>query len=125
MKLICVSCGGFKFFEVEVEALKAIEVNDDGLIIDDAIFSDDVLRENLDRIVNYVLEEPNETTTDAGNEYITCARCSSRNVVVPSVKWNPPLDPISIDDELKENRNEYISLRKERHRENYLPVLFQ
>ena len=53
MKLICVSCGGFIYFETEVEALKAIEVNDDGLILDDAIFSDDVLRDNLDNIVNY------------------------------------------------------------------------
>jgi hypothetical protein len=30
MNLICVSCGGFTYFEVEVEAFKAIEVNDDG-----------------------------------------------------------------------------------------------
>ena len=75
--------------------------------------------------MNYVLKEPNETVTDAGNNYVTCARCGSRNVVVPYVIWNPPLDNISINDELLENRNEFLNLRKERHYENRLPLLWQ
>lgn len=122
MNLICVSCGGFTYFEVEVEALKAIEVNDDGLLIDD---DDWILRANLDDILKYVLRDPNETITDEGNKFITCARCGSRSVVVPIVKWNPPLDNISINDELLENRNEFLNLRKERYRENIMPVLWQ
>ena len=122
MNLICVSCGGFTYFEVEVEALKAIEVNDDGLLIED---DDWILRANLDDMVNYIINEPNETVTDAGNNYVTCASCGSRKVVVPYVRWNPPLDYKSIDDELIENRNEYLHLRKERHREDFMPVLWQ
>lgn len=94
MNLICISCGGFTYFEVEVEAFKTIEINDDGLVIED---DDWILRANLDDIVKYILRDPNETITDNGNKFITCARCGSRNVVVPYVKWNPPLDNISID----------------------------
>ena len=122
MKLICISCGGFKYFEVEVEALKIIEIDTDGIIVED---DDWILRANLDDIVNYVLREPNETVTDDGNNYVTCARCGSRNVVVPCVRWNPPLDYVSINDELLENRNEFLNLRKERQYENRLPMLWQ
>ena len=130
MNLICVSCGNCTYFEVEVEAIKTIESDAEGLIIDDANmdawnYSDTTLRGNLDDIVSYVLRDPNETVTESGNKYITCAKCGSRNVVVPCVKWNPPLDNISIDDELLENRNEFLNLRKERHRENFMPVLWQ
>ena len=118
MKLICVSCGGFTYFDVEVEAFKTIEIDNEGIVIED---DDWILRANLDDMVNYVPKEPNETVTDAGNKYITCARCGSRNVVVPYVKWNPPLDIVSINDELLENRTEYLHLRKERHCENIMP----
>ena len=129
MNLICVACGNCTYFEVEVEAIKAIETDAVGLIIDDAIvddwnYSDTTLRGNLDDIVSYVLRDPDETVTDAGNKYIACAKCGSRNVVVPYVKWNPPLDFVSIDAELIENRTEYLNLRKERY-ENNLPVLWQ
>ena len=129
MNLICVACGNCTYFEVEVEAIKAIESDAEGLIIDDANmddwnYSDTTLRGNLDDIVNYVLKNPNETITEAGNKYITCAKCGSRNVVVPYVKWNPPLDFVSIDQELLENRTEYNNLRKERY-ENNLPMLWQ
>ena len=122
MNLICVSCGSFTYFEVEVEAFKTIEANDDGLILED---DDWILRTNLDDIVKYILRDPNETVTDAGNKFITCARCGSRNVVVPYVKWNLPLDYKSVEDELIENRSEYLHLRKERHYENRLPLLWQ
>ena len=122
MKLICVSCGGFTYFEVEVKALKVIEIDTDGLIVED---DDWILRANLDDIIKYVLRDPNETVTDEGNNYVTCASCGSRKVVVPYVKWNPPLDYISIDDELIENKSEYLNLRKERHYENCLPLLWQ
>jgi len=122
MNLICVSCGNYSYFEVEVEALKAIEVNDDGLLVND---DDWILRANLDDIVNYALRDPNETVTNAGNKYLTCSRCGSRKVVVPYVKWNPPLDNLSIDEELLENRTEYLNLRKERHHENRLSLLWQ
>jgi len=94
MNLICISCGNFSYFEVEVEAWKGIEVNADGIVVEDA---DWMLRGNLDDIVNYVLKEPNETITKEGNRYMICARCGSRNVVVPYVRWNPPLDNLSID----------------------------
>ena len=129
MNLICVSCGNFSYFEVEVEAIKAIESDSEGLIIDDANkddwnYSDTTLRGNLDDIVSYVLRDPNETITESGNKYITCAKCGSRNVVVPCVKWNPPLDFVIIDAELIENRTEYLNLRKESY-ENNLPMLWQ
>ena len=92
------------------------------IVVDD---DDWILRANLDDIVKYILRDPNETVTLDGNKFITCARCGSRNVVVPYVKWNPPLDNISIDQELLENRTEYLHLRKERHRENIMPMLWQ
>ena len=68
MNLICVSCGGFTYFEVEVEALKVIEIDTDGLIVED---DDWILRANLDDIIKYVLRDPNETVTDNGNKFIT------------------------------------------------------
>ena len=122
MKLICVSCGGYTYFEVEVEALKVIEIDTEGLIVED---DDWILRCNLDDIVNHVLKDPNETVTEQGNRYIACTRCGSRHVAVPCVSWNPPLDDVSIDEELLKNRNEFLNLRKERHRENIMPVLWQ
>ena len=122
MNLICVSCGGFSYFEVEVEAFKTIEIDNEDIVIDD---DDWILRANLDDIVKYILRDPNETITDNGNKFITCARCGSRNVVVPYVKWNPPLDDVSIDNEILKNRSEYLYLRKERHRENIMPMLWQ
>lgn len=130
MNLICVSCGNFSYFEVEVETLKAIEPNAEGLIVDDATMddwncSDTILRGNLDDIVNYVLRDPHETITESGNKYITCAKCGSRNVAVPYVKWNHPLDIVSIDAELIENRTEYLNLRKERDHDNIMPLLWQ
>lgn len=131
IQLICLNCGGFTYFDIEVEALRAIEVNDNGLIVDDAIiddwnYSDETLRGNLDDMVNYVLKQPNETiNSNTENTYITCARCNSRKVTVPYMDWHPPHDPISISEEIIKNRNEYHHLRKERDRDHYLPVLWQ
>lgn len=129
MKLICVTCGGFSYFEDEVETVKAVTITDQGLIVEDAVYddwnnTDDVLRGNLNDIVNYVLKQPNETFKRAtGNDYITCARCSSRMVVVPAMPWNPPLKILSLDEEIINNKDEYLQLRKERHCEDHLPLL--
>ena len=132
MKLICISCSNHLYFEVEVETFKAIEAEGtNGLIIDDAIFddwnsSDETLRSNLNDIVDYVLKEPNETfDCNNKNKYMICARCGSHSVVVPYVEWNPPPDPVSIDEEIINNRDEYQYLRKERSYANNLPILWQ
>ena len=127
MKLICLSCGCTSYFEVDVEALRALEVNDDGIIVDDAViddwnYSDDTLRGNIDDIISYVLKQPNDAIGhDLQNQYVQCARCHSRYVGVPSVSWSPSNMPMSIDEEIHNNRNEY----KELHREDNLPVLWQ
>jgi len=137
MKLICLDCGGYVYFEVDVEGLRAVTVTSEGLLVEDAIFdedwnySDSTLRDNLIDVVDYCLKQSEQALhmdPESGqvlNNYLTCARCKSRKVTPPYSDWHPPRDYQSLSEELLNNRNEYQELRKERRRANTLPVLFK
>jgi len=136
IKLICIEFGNYTFFEAEVEGIKAVEPNEEGVIISDAYFdnwnyTDETIRGNLNDIIDYSIKEHNEVLRfdiDSGrhlNIYITCSRCGSRLVTIPSVEWQPQFDPIPLENELLENRQDFLQLRKERKDDNQLPVLWQ
>ena len=136
IKLICVDCGNFTFFETDVEGLKGVEPNEEGIIIKDSFvenwnYTDETIRGNLTDIIDYVLKQPDDTirfdheSNKYYNIYITCARCGSRIVTIPSSEWNPTQELLPLDDELLENRKDYLQLRKERSYENNLPVLWK
>jgi len=137
MKLICLDCGGYVYFEVDVESLRAVTVTPEGLVVEDAIYdedwnySDSTLRDNLIDVVDYCLKQSDQALhmdPESGqfyNNYLTCSRCESRRVTPPYSKWNPPRDYQSLAQEILENRSEYLNLRKERARANSLPVLFK
>jgi len=38
MKLICVHCGNYTYFEVDIETVKEISTNAEGVIIENAFF---------------------------------------------------------------------------------------
>lgn len=124
MELICVRCGNIRYFEVDVEGVIAIEPAEGGIIASDAIiddwnYSDETIRANALDIVNYAIKEPHQVIqSDLTNSYLRCACCGSGAVTVPGCPWQPPSPAISLYDEITENRHEYLSLRKERHREN-------
>jgi len=133
MKLICLQCGNFIYFETEIEAIKELTVNEGKLIVEDAKFPDfnyteDSIRCNLKDIVDFVLKQNalglvfDPETESYYNQHITCARCGSPKVSKP---FKPKPRIIPLDQELEENREEYYSLRKERDHENNLPVLWQ
>ncbi|MBC8400920.1 MAG: hypothetical protein ISR95_00275 [Candidatus Marinimicrobia bacterium] len=137
MRLICLDCGGYVYFEADVEGLRAVTVTPEGLIVEDAIYDDDwnysdsSLRENLIDVVDFALKQSEQAlhmdpeTGQVFNNYLTCSRCGSRKVTPPYSKWHPPSDYQSLEQELLENRSEYKTLRKERVRANTLPVLFK
>ena len=136
IKLLCIDCGNYTYFEAEVEAIKAVEPNNDGAVIFDAYFdnwnySDETIRGNLYDIIDYVIKEHNQVLQfdmDSGrylNIYITCSQCGSRLVTIPFIPWQPRFDPIPLENELLENHKDYQQLRKEKRDENNLPVLWK
>jgi len=137
MKLICLDCSGYVYFDVDVEGLQAVTVTPEGLIVEDAIYDDDwnysdsTLRENLVDVVDFVLKQSEQALhmdPESGqvfNNYLSCSRCGSRKVTPPYSDWHPPSDYQSLSQEILENRSEYHNLRKERSRANNLPVLFK
>jgi len=136
IKLLCIDCGNYTYFEAEVEGIKAVEPNKEGIIISDAIidnwnYTDETIRGNLNDIIDYSIKEHNEVlqfdyeTGKYQNIYIICSRCGSRLVTIPYVEWQPRFDPIPLQDELLENRKDFLQLRKERKDDNNLPVLWQ
>ena len=136
IKLICIDCGNFTFFETDVQGLKGVEPTEEGIIINDSFvenwnYSDETIRGNLTDIIDYVLKQPDDTlrfdyeANKYYNIYITCARCGSSLVTIPSSEWNPTQELLPLDDELLENRKDFQQLRKERSYENNLPVLWK
>ena len=134
MKLLCIECGNYTYFTAEVEGLRGITVNDEGLVVQDAIiddcnWSDSTLRDNLDDIVKFALrQDPDQLQFDLDsrryhNRYTTCARCGSNEETVPMSKWHPPQTFRTLEEELKTNHKELIEFKKENSYANYLPVL--
>jgi len=134
MRLLCLHCGNYIYFETDITTIKEITTNDGHIIIDNALFPDfdyteDTIRENLKDIVDYVLKQDDSSlafdpeTETYYNKHITCARCGSPKVT-KSFRTKPCT--ISLDQELEENRKEFEALRKERtDHENHLPILWQ
>ena len=134
MRLLCLHCGNYIYFETDITTIKEITTNDGHIIIDNALFPDfdyteDTIRENLKDIVDYVLKQDDSSlafdpeTETYYNKHITCARCGSPKVT-KSFRTKPCT--ISLDQELEENRKEFEALRKERtDHENPLPILWQ
>ena len=135
MKLLCLQCGNYTYFETDIITVKEITTGPDGLIIDNAVFADldyteDTIRDNLKDIVDYVLKQDDSglvfdpETESYYNRYIKCAICGSGKVSNPIPKPLPC--NLSLEEELDKNREEFNYLRKERkHNENNLPELWQ
>ena len=133
MKLLCLVCGNYIYFETDITTVKEIATNDGHIVIDNALFPDfdyteDTIRDNLKDIVDYVLKQDDSSlafdpeTETYYNRHISCARCGSNKVTRP---FRPKPRIIPLDQELEENRKEFNALRKERNDENILPQLWQ
>jgi len=133
MKLLCLICGNYMYFETDITTVKEITTTGGLISVDNALFPDfdyteDTIRDNLEDIVDYVLKQDDSSlvfdpeTETYYNKHITCARCGSVKVTRPFI---PKPRIIPLDQELEENRKEFNALRKERNDENILPQLWQ
>ena len=134
MRLICLRCGNYRFFEIETEILRAITVRPDGLVIGDARWQDcdltfEGLHADLENFLNYLVNQNgcelrfDPDTETYYNPNVRCGRCGAEKVTTP---LKPKAQHATLEDELNANREEYQILRKERRiHENHLPVLWQ
>lgn len=133
MKLLCLVCGNYSYFETDITAVKELTANDGLISIDNALFPDfdyteDTIRDNLKDMLDYVLKQDDSglafdpETETYYNRHITCARCGSAKVTKP---LRPKRQIMPLDQELEENRQEFNALRKERTDENNLPRLWE
>ncbi len=125
MKLLCIQCGNYTYFECDVQVHRSVRPTNEGLIIDDAVFddynwSDSNIRDALYDNVEYVLKQSAEVLQydmDSGhyeNTLITCGRCGSRRVTPPYSRWSPKRNHQTLQQEIMDNREEFKDLRKER-----------
>jgi len=135
MRLVCVSCGNYVHFEVEVEMVRSIRSTPQGFSVES--FQDEgwdeseaSVRMGVVDIVDYCTKvDMDAMHWDAKKGYyvsthVTCARCGSRRVCIPFQPWSPPTSHVSLDEELTHNRHEFQWLRKERAKHaNQLPQL--
>jgi len=132
MNLLCLRCGNTTYFETVVETVFEVVINEDGVMIENAVFPDmdyteETLRDNLNDLLEYTLKQAEpDLLFDAETEtyyshYFQCARCGHEKVV-PPIKPKPVEQ--SLAEELAQHREEYFQLRKERqHYADYLPRL--
>ena len=134
MKLICINCGNYTFWEADVEMQMAVLSQDGSLSIENADYDNydytsDSLRSSLDDLIEIVLRADSECLIfnreimRYENRYITCVWCGSLNVTPPSCEYIPPKEYVSIDEELNNNRDEYLRLKKEGKYASLLPEL--
>ena len=132
MKLICIDCGNYTYFEADVEMQMAVLSQDGSLSIENADYDNydytsDSLRCSLDDLITYVLRADSESLSfnreimRYENRYITCVWCGSSTVTPPSCEYIPPREQVSIDEELNNNRGEYLRLKKEGKYASLLP----
>ena len=134
MRLICSSCGNYVFYTCDVEMIQVVEPTSAGLQVKDrdrdgTFDSASWVRMGIEELVDYCCREDLGALVkdpDTGrliNPRITCGRCGSRSVCVPYRPWQPPRPDQTLDQEITDNRQEYIWLRKERERYgNQLPL---
>ena len=131
MKLICIDCGNYTYFESDVEMQMAVLSKDGSLSIENAEYdsydyTSDSVRRSLDDLIGYVLRTGedlliyNRKINRYENRYITCVWCGSSSVTPPSCEYIQPREYESIDEEINSNRNEYLQLKKEGRRDAYL-----
>ena len=132
MKLICIDCGNYAYFAADVEMQMAVLSHDGSVSIENAEFGNydytsDSVRSSLDDLIKIVLRADSDTLSfnreimRYENRYITCVWCGSSEVTPPSCKYISPREYVSIDEELKNNRDEYIRLKKEGKYASLLP----
>ena len=132
MKLICIQCGNFTYFSADVEMQMAVLSQDGSLSIENAEYDNydytsDSIRCSLDDLIEIVLRADSESLSfnrelmRYENRYITCVWCGSSTVTPPSCEYVQPREYVSIDEELKNNRNEYLRLKKEGKYASLLP----
>ena len=131
MKLICIDCGNYTYFAADIEMQMAAISQDGSVLIENAEYdsydyTSDSVRRSLDDLIGYVLKIDEEVLSFNGkinryeNRYITCVWCGSSSVTPPSCEYIQPREYQSIDEELNNNRNEYLQLKKEGRRDAYL-----
>lgn len=136
MKLICIACGNYTYWECDIQMFRLIKPTNDGLLLEDAVlddfnWSDSTIRDELQDNVDYVLRASDEVlkyNADTGyyeNTLITCARCGSKRVTPPYSKWRPKRNLKSVQEEILDNKEEFKQLRKDKTHANTLPVLWK
>ena len=131
MKLICIDCGNYTYFAADIEMQMAAISSDGGVSIENAEYdsydyTSDSVRRSLDDLIEYVLKIDEEVLSFNGkinryeNRYITCVWCESSTVAPPTCEYIQPSEYQSIDEEINNNRNEYLRLKKEGRRDAYL-----
>jgi len=136
IKLLCIDCGNYTYFETNVQGIRSVEPTAEGMIIKDSMiensnYTDETIRGSLTDIIDYVLKQSEQIlqfeseTNKYHNQYICCARCGSELVTPPYSEWKPTQELLPLDDELLENRKEYLHLRKEKRDDNNLPILWE
>ena len=131
MKLICIDCGNYTYFAADIEMQMAVLSSDGSVSIENAEYDDydytsDSVRRSLDDLIEIVLRADcdflslNRITMKYENRYITCVWCGSSSVTPPSCEYVQPQEYQSIDEEINDNRNEYLRLKKEGRRDAYL-----
>ena len=134
MRLICVACGNYVHFEVDVEMVQSTKSTPQGLTVEDSFengWNDTTatLRLGVIDIVDYCIKQDLDALRwDAEGSchvsgYITCARCGSKRVCVPYQAWTPPKDHVTLEEELRSNRQEFHRHRKKREYADTLPEL--
>ena len=134
MQLICHDCWNYTYFEVDVETLRELKASNGQLVVqatkfDDFNYSESMLRDNLNDIVQYVIKQNGaaliwDTESNSyQNNYISCARCGLKKVTKPYSHWHSNRHQ-SLDGELIANQKEFTELRKGRIYANRLPVVW-
>ena len=135
MHLICHDCWNYTYFEVDVETLRELKADSGQLVVKDTKFDDfnysqSMLRDNLNDIVQYVIKQNGAAliwdpeSNSYLNNYISCARCGSKRVTKPYSSWHSNRHQ-NLDKELLANQKEFTELRKERKYADRLPVLWK
>ena len=134
MKLICIRCGNYTHFEIDVETIKELVSEHDNLLIDNVIFSDfdyteETLRKNLQNHIKFIMEQSSsdllfdpQSETYYSGLHIQCAKCGNKKINIPSKNYKQ----LTLEQELKQNREEFQDLRKvQKSYENKLPILWE
>lgn len=136
MKLICSICGNYTHFLADVEMIQIVEPTSSGLEVSDhdrdgTMDAGGWVRMGVKELIDYCCREDlgalvkDASTGHLINPRITCGRCSSNRVCVPYRSWSPPRPDQTLEEEITQNRNELLWLRKERERHGNRVPLWQ